>query len=417
MRATIGIGRVPGAWVIPRGGALGVVWSPSGAEVAHAEAVQCSGSGRAPSPGLRSCVVSAYHWAAARTSPKKSLSMRTAKSSAIVVALVTATTACMNPGDTVSALATTAPTVTTTSPAPDNGTPGFVEMVQRLAPSVVTVQTDGGLGSAVVLRPDVVVTNAHVVGDAREVTMLYADGIRSSGAVVATDRVTDLAVIRTQRTDLPVPEFRTELPAPGEPAVAIGSPLGFQGTVSAGVISGLHRDIPGSAPQSPSLVDLIQTDAPISPGNSGGALLDHEGRVVGINEAYIPPAVGAVSIGFAIPSATVLDVTAQLLRDGEAIHPYLGLSIGRVTPAIGDVFGMKTDQGALVLGVDADSPAAAAGLRPGDVIIELAGEAVRTMEDLLSALRHTDPGQLHQLAIIRDGERHDVAVTIDSRTG
>jgi serine protease Do len=345
--------------------------------------------------------------------------MRTARFAAIVLALVAAMTGCTTAGETDSAStpASVAPTATAPPPEPGNGAPGFVEMVQRLSPSVVTVQTEGGLGSAVVLRPDVVVTNAHVVGDGRQVTMIYADGIRSSGAVLATDRVTDLAVIRTTRTDLPVPQFRTELPQPGEPAVAIGSPLGFQGTVSAGVISGLHRDIPGSAPQSPSLVDLIQTDAPISPGNSGGALLDHQGRVVGISEAYIPPELGAVSIGFAIPSATVLDVTAQLLRDGRATHPYLGISIGRVTSAIEDVFGMEIDHGALVLGVDADSPAAASGLRPGDVIVELAGEEVRNMEDLLSALRQTDPGQQHQMAIIRGGERQEVSVTIDSRSG
>lgn len=245
--------------------------------------------------------------------------MRAASIATVVFVLVTALTGCIDTRESSDASTrdTVAAAPNTAQSASDNDAPGFVEMVQRLAPSVVTVRTDGGLGSAVVLRPDVVVTNAHVVGDERDVTIVYADGTRSSGEVLATDRVTDLAVIRIERTDLPVPHFRTELPAPGEPAVAIGSPLGFQGSVSAGVISGLHRDIPGSAAQSQSLVDLIHTDAPISPGNSGGALLDNEGRVVGINEAYIPPDAGAVSLGFAIPSATVLDLTEQLLRDGE----------------------------------------------------------------------------------------------------
>jgi serine protease Do len=344
--------------------------------------------------------------------------MKTARIATIVLALVTALTGCISTrgSDTGSTPVSVAPTVAA-PPAPSNGAPGFVDMVQRVAPSVVTVRSNSGLGSAVVLRPDVVVTNAHVVGDARDVTLTYADGVQSAGEVLATDRVTDLAVVRTERTDLPVPQFRTELPEPGEPAVAIGSPLGFQGTVSAGVISGLHRDIPGSAAQSTSLVDLIQTDAPISPGNSGGALLDHRGRVVGINEAYLPPEIGAVSIGFAIPSATVLDVTDQLLRDGEAVHPYLGISIGRITPTIEQVFGLEIDYGALVLGIDAASPAAAAGLRAGDVIVELAGEEVRNMEDLLSALRRTDPGQRHRLVFIRDGDRREASVTIDARTG
>jgi serine protease Do len=307
----------------------------------------------------------------------------------------------------------TAPT-TTTPPAPAAPDPaaGYVELVERVSPSVVTVRTDGGLGSGVVLRPDVVVTNAHVVGPAPDVTIVFADGMRSPGTVLATDTVTDLAVVRTQRTDLPVLEFRTELPKPGEPAVAIGSPLGFQNSVTAGIISGLHRDIPGSAAQTASLVDLIQTDASISPGNSGGALLDANGRVVGINEAYIPPEAGAVSLGFAIPSATVLDVTDQLLTKGAASHPYLGVSVGQLTPAIRQMSDVQVDDGALVLGVDPGAPAAMAGIRPGDVIVELAGKPIRTVEDLLSTLRQSEPGQQQPIVFVRGSERQEATVTI-----
>nr|PZN17932.1 MAG: signal protein PDZ [Mycolicibacterium hassiacum] len=282
---------------------------------------------------------------------------------------------------------------------------------------MVSVERDGGAGSGVVLRPDVVVTNAHVVGNARRVKVILEDGESTPGEVIGVDRVTDLALVRTERGGLPVPEFRTELPRPGEVAIAIGSPLGFQNSVTAGIISGLHRDIPGSAAQSQSLVDLIQTDAPISPGNSGGALLDAEGRVVGINEAYIPPEAGAVSLGFAIPSATVLDIADQLLEKGVATHPYLGVSVGRVTSAIQRTLGVTVDHGALVTGVDRDAPALQAGLRAGDVIVEFAGKPVESVEDLLSALRRTEPGSRQPLVYVRGGERERTTVTVGSRTG
>ncbi|WP_232375267.1 S1C family serine protease [Mycolicibacterium baixiangningiae] len=294
---------------------------------------------------------------------------------------------------------------------------GFADVVERVSPSVVTVRIDNGVGSGVVLRPDVIVTNAHVVGTARDVALEFADGEQANGVVLATDTVTDLAVVRSSRTGLPVPEYRVELPRPGDWAVAIGSPLGFQNSVTAGVISGLHRDIPGSAAQSQSLVDLIQTDAPISPGNSGGALLDAEGRVVGINEAYIPPAAGAVSLGFAIPSATAIDVSDQLLESGRAAHPYLGVSITQLTPAVRRGLGVSVEDGALVTGVDRGSPAATAGVQSGDVITELDGNAVRGVEDLLSALRRTRPGAQVPISVHRGSAQQQMTVTIGERAG
>lgn len=305
---------------------------------------------------------------------------------------------------------------TSTAPAAPGDETGYTEVVERLSPSVLTIQTDSGLGSGVVLREDVVVTNAHVVGQTKDVTVVYADGTRSPGTVLATDTVTDLAVVRTERDDLPVPEFRTELPEPGEVALAIGSPLGFENTVTAGIISGLHRDIPGSAARTHSLVDLIQTDAPISPGNSGGALLDATGQVIGINEAYLPPTSGAVSLGFAIPSATVLDVTDQLIEDGEATHPYLGVSLRQLTPAIREELGLRADHGAVVTGVDENGPAASAGVETGDVIVEFNGEEIRSVEDLLTALRGTEPGDSAPLVVVRGGERQEQTVEVGSRT-
>ena len=291
------------------------------------------------------------------------------------------------------------------------------DLVEQLGPSVVTVTVSNGLGSGVVLKPDVVVTNRHVVTDEKQVSITYADGTQSPGTVLATDQITDLAVIRTDRKNLPVPALRTELPRPGESVLAIGSPLGFENTVTSGIISGLHRDVPGSTAQSASLVDLIQTDAAISPGNSGGALLDTSGRLIGINEAYLPPSTGAVSIGFAIPTATMVDTTDQLLKSGVAKHPYLGVSLGRLTPAIRERLGVQVEQGALILGVDPHGPAEAAGIRPGDVVVKFADQPVRGVDDILTALRAHDPGTQAGLEVVRGTNHQQVTVTIGSRTG
>ncbi|WP_434446770.1 S1C family serine protease [Lentzea sp. E54] len=291
----------------------------------------------------------------------------------------------------------------------------YADLVERAAPHVVTVRTANGVGSGVVFRADVVLTNDHVVGQAKQVEIEYADGGRSPGTVLAADAITDLAVVRTERKDLPVAEFRRELPRPGDPVVAIGSPLGFENSVTAGIVSGLHREIPGSVASTRSMVDLIQTDAAISPGNSGGALLDTAGRVVGINEAYIPPAAGAVSLGFAIPSATAVDIAEQLLEDGTAEHAYLGVTAGRLTPQIREQYGVQADHGVLVLGVDQNGPAATAGVRVGDVIVGLAESEVRSTEDLLGALRGVDEGQRVGLTLTRDGQRQELTVTIQTR--
>lgn len=304
----------------------------------------------------------------------------------------------------------------TTVRAPQNS--GFAALVESVEPSVVTVRTPAdGIGSGVVLRENVVVTNQHVVGDQRQVTVTYADGTESGATVLATDRITDLAVLRTERGGLPVPEFREQLPRPGEWAVAIGSPLGFENSVTAGIVSGLNREIPGSANRTRSLVNLIQTDASISPGNSGGALLDAEGRVIGINEAYIPPSAGAVSLGFAIPTSTVLDTTRELLEDGTATHPYLGVSLSRLTDSIRQQLGIQAEDGALVLGVEPGGPAADAGLRRGDVLVGFGDTQVASVEELLTALRRSEPGQQVRLEYIRDGQRQQATITIGSREG
>jgi S1-C subfamily serine protease len=192
----------------------------------------------------------------------------------------------------------------------------------------------------------------------------------------------------------------------------MGSPLGFMNTVTAGIVSGVGREIPGSASQGRALVDLIQTDAPISPGNSGGALVDVSGRVVGINDAYLPPSTGAVSIGFAIPSATAIDVADDLLDDGKVTHPYLGVVVGRLTPQIAQALSTGTDRGVLVRDVATGDPAARAGLRPGDVVTGFAGQPVTTVEEFLGELRRVEPGQTIQLTLVRNAAEQTVEVTV-----
>jgi serine protease DegQ len=302
-------------------------------------------------------------------------------------------------------------------PAAGAGLEVVPAVAAQVEPSVVTILTGTGNGSGVVFTDDgLVVTNEHVVRGATTVQVAFADGQRVTGTVRATDPVTDVALVQADRQGVPPARFQPELPAVGSLAIVIGSPLGFENSVTVGVISGLHREIPGSAAQGQSLVDLIQTDAAISPGNSGGAVVNAAGEVVGLSEAYIPPQAGAVSIGFAIPAATVLDVVDQLRRTGRASHAFAGLAPAPITPAIAAQLGLPSTEGAIVAGVVPGGPAQTAGLRPGDVITAVDGQPVRTPEDFLAALRRYDPGDTLTLTVRGpDGSRRDVPLTVTDR--
>jgi S1-C subfamily serine protease len=232
--------------------------------------------------------------------------------------------------------------------------------------------------------------------------------------VEATDPLTDLALLRVDRNDLPEATFADELPRVGELAIALGNPLGFEKTATAGIVSGLHRAIP-SGGQTPALVDLIQTDAPISPGNSGGALVNAEGEVIGINVAYIPPEARAVALGFAIPAPTVTSVIEQLEEDGEVEHAFLGVRPTDLTPQVTEQLGIDADSGVVALEVTPGSGADEAGLEEGDVIVALEGTRVAIVEDLLGALRQRSPGDEVTLTIVRDGERRQVTATLGDR--
>jgi S1-C subfamily serine protease len=292
--------------------------------------------------------------------------------------------------------------------------PGSIpDVVSRLEPSVVTVYPSSGLGSGVVYRSEgVIVTNAHVVGQQRRVTVTFADGSDSAGEVVGADAVSDLAVIRTERGGLPAARFASELPRPGETVLAIGSPLGFENSVTQGIISGLGRQLPAATGSSYPSVDLMQTDAAISPGNSGGALVNARGEVVGLNEAYIPPQAGAVSLGFAIPAATVIDSAEQLLTKGRVDHAYLGVSVTQLTADLASALGLAGDNGVLIRQIAEGGPAAGAGLRAGDVMVAFGGTPTPTVLDFFSALRAADPGDRVRLEIRRRGDSRAVEVVL-----
>ncbi|HEY6933067.1 MAG TPA: trypsin-like peptidase domain-containing protein [Marmoricola sp.] len=314
--------------------------------------------------------------------------------------------------------------VTRATPA---GTPvchgkAITQVVRQVEPSVVTIRTSKGLGSGIVYRKDIVLTDQHVVAvnegqpqTFNRVQVALADGTTLTGKVIGSDVSTDLAVVKVARDNLPPLTFRTTLPQQGETVLAMGSPLGFSSSVTQGIVSALGRDLPSSS-STPPLVDLIQTDAPISPGNSGGALVDVCGHVVGVNEAYIPPSSGAVSLGFATPSVVATSIADQLISHGVAQHPFLGVNVTNLTPDIAQALGTSAKQGVVVAGVVPGGPAARAGIQRGDVIVELGGHAVTDYADLLGELRTTKPGSQVPVTVNRAGKQQQLTITIGSRT-
>ena len=302
-----------------------------------------------------------------------------------------------------------------------------------LSPSVVQINVSGikqtpfgaqkqqGMGSGVIYRSDgYIITNNHVVEGSRAVEVAFADGTTVDGEVVGTDPTTDIAVVSVNRNDLPAADFASDDPIVGQTAVAVGSPSGFESTVTSGIISGTGREVPAEytgGSQAPSLVDLIQTDAAISPGNSGGALADREGKVIGINVAYLPPAeTGAVNLGFAVPSDTAVSVADQLIEEGEVTTPYLGVLTTDLSPEDAGRFDLPVDSGALVEQVVPGSPAREAGVRKGDIITAMGDARIVSYGDLLGALRDHEPGDRVTLTIFRNTEEKKLEVTLGERS-
>jgi serine protease Do len=284
-------------------------------------------------------------------------------------------------------------------------------------------QRGEGLGSGVIYREDGhVITNAHVIDGASEVDIAFADGSTEPAEVVGSDPNSEIAVLKVNRNDLPAATFASdEPPIVGQMAVAIGSPAGFEATVTLGIVSAVGREFPrelvGDDEQAASaLVDLIQTDAAISPGNSGGALVDRDGNIMGINVAYLPPAeTGAVNLGFAIPADTAVSIADQLIETGEVTTPYLGVGTVPLPPEVAERFDLPVNSGALVQTVEPGSGADEAGVRVNDVIIALGDAEIASSGDLFGALRDYGPGDTVGLTVVRGGEERTLDVTLGER--
>jgi serine protease Do len=280
-------------------------------------------------------------------------------------------------------------------------------------------------GSGVIYRADgTIITNNHVVTDENTgnavsaIKVTLATGEQLDGTLVGRDPTSEIAVIKVNAGhDLPAAQFARQVPTVGEYAVAIGSPLGYDNSVTLGVVSGLRRQVEGATgTEAVALSNLIQTDAPISPGNSGGALAKAGGQVFGINVAYEPPAQpGAVSIGFAIPATTATSVAEQLINNGSVKQAYLGIGPLDVTPSLQQQYGLSRSSGVLVAEVAQGSPAEAAGLQQGDIIVKADGQDVTNSSTLYAIDRDRKPGDQIQLTIDRNGQEQIVTVTLGER--
>ncbi len=267
------------------------------------------------------------------------------------------------------------------------------------------------LGSGFVIDPTgYVITNNHVIAEADEIKVIFSDGESLPAELIGRDPKTDLAVLKVEpEDDLPYVSFGKSSEARvGDWVMAIGNPFGLGGTVTAGIISAINRDI-NAGPYD----DFIQTDASINRGNSGGPLFNMEGEVVGVNTAIISPSGGSIGIGFSVPSDTAISVIEQLREFGETRRGWLGVRIQSVNEEIAEGLGMDEPKGALVAGVNPDGPAQAGGVEPGDVIIEFDGKPVPEMRDLPKLVAETSIGRTVDLQVIRDGKEQTLSVTIE----
>jgi serine protease DegQ len=337
----------------------------------------------------------------------------------LVTVLAAALSGCTSTPTVVKPSATSAPSQSSSGSGSEGaGLPAVPGIVKQVEPSVVTITTPVGLGSGVVYHSDgAIVTDAHVVENEqkkpfKKVQVQFADGSQVGATVVAVDDVTDVAVIKAERDNLPAATFATDEPEVGSLTVVLGSPLGLSDTVTAGIVSALHRNMPPSQESPHGLVGLIQTDAPISPGNSGGAVANGNGQVIGLSEAYLPPSSGAVAIGFVTPASTVTSIADQLLQNGTAEHAFLGVVPRDITPQIASKLNLSQTTGALVIEVTSGSPADKAGIAPGDVITEFQDMPVRSSLDLIVAVRKVSPGDKAKVVLNRGGQSKTVTVTM-----
>ncbi len=270
-------------------------------------------------------------------------------------------------------------------------------------------------GSGFIINSDgIIVTNNHVVKDAKTVTVTLSDGDNFPAKIIGTDPKTDLAVLKIEAgKPLPYVELGDSKDVEaGQWVIAMGNPFGLGNTVTTGIVSALGRDI-GDGPYD----RFIQTDAPINEGNSGGPLLNQKGQVIGVNTAILSPSGGSVGIGFAIPSDMIKRVVTQLIAHGKVTRGFLGVSAQMISPQMAQALKLPmtnpNKDGALIAAIAPNSPAEKAGLKPGDVIIAVNGQPVNSPGDLAADIANIDPSGKADITYMHGGAKHDVSVAVE----
>jgi serine protease Do len=266
-----------------------------------------------------------------------------------------------------------------------------------------------GEGSGFIVDPNgIVLTNAHVVNDAKEVTVKLTDRREYTARVLGKDTASDIAVLKIDAHGLPTVRLgKTSDIKVGQWVVAIGSPFGFENTVTAGIVSAKGRTLPGGG-----YVPFLQTDVAVNPGNSGGPLFDLNGEVIGINSQIYSNSGGYEGVSFAIPIDVAMNVSQQLQAHGHVTRGKLGVLIQEVNQSLADTFGLERPRGALVAKVEDGSPASAAGIKPGDVILAVDGQQIESSTELPARVAALEPGTDAKLQVWRDKHSRDVTVRI-----
>lgn len=303
-------------------------------------------------------------------------------------------------------------------PTLTNAPTDVVEVAERVRPAIVQLKVEkgrAGSGSGVLFRSDGhLLTNAHVVDGATSVVVVLASGREVAARVVGSDPDSDTAVVKVDGGPYPVASLGSTADLKvGQEAIAIGSPLGLSGgpSVTVGVVSALHRSVRTRTGQN--LIDMVQTDAPIAPGSSGGALLDSNGRVIGITTAVAMTDTGAEGFGFATPIDAARSAAEQLITTGKVVTVWLGVEGSDLDGAT--AVELNVEGGAMIEKVKADSPAEKAGLAPRDVIVKVDGKPVTSMGMLVVTVRAHRPGDVFTVEIVRDRQRHGMTVSVAER--
>ena len=299
-------------------------------------------------------------------------------------------------------------TSTTAPPAVEVSAPSYIagdepiaDAAEVILPSVVHIQTEGGIGSGVIYDSDgLIITAAHVVEGSDTVRVRFADGDQVVGTVIGRVDEVDIAVIEVDRSDLPAAIFTTEKPRVGQMAIAVGSPWDLDSTVTAGIISAVDQ----SNCSFGSCASMVQTDAAINPGNSGGALVDRAGHVVGINVSIFSESGANDGVGFAVPSEIAIAYADAIVSGVPIQTAFLGVS--------GEDVDTEGQAGARITEVTADSGASAAGVEIGDVIVSLDGVPVLGIGDLQAQVRAHQPGETVDMVVLRGGEEQTLTVTL-----